>query len=220
MKNADVPTFHGVAQLIAPNNTPPWLPQLLRAWGLEVAGDRELQEALPSKASLRKRLLEGQGAAERITGLLNDAPAMVFLEAESGIRVDNIVRFEIDLNTFARAAELAAASQAISQAGGKTKRGRGKAIARTTLSPKTFCALIVAETWLSVQGNYPAPRNREAAAAAQAYWLACGGAPSGRGSDTRTGWSHHFREAQSAATRSLRAEVQQHCAERARALKQ
>jgi hypothetical protein len=216
MKNSSVPTVADVARLIAPHNTPTWLPEFLRAWGLQVAEDRELQEALPPKANMRNKLLDAKDAAERITGLLNDAMTMIFVQAESNTRIRNIVQFEMDLKEFARAVELAAASPMISETGGKTKKGRGRAIARTTLSPKAFCALIIAETWLFVRGRHPALRNQEAAAAAQAYWLASGGTTKGWGSDPRTGWSYHFREARSAATRSLREEVQQHCAEWAR----
>ncbi len=70
---------------------------------------------------------------------------------------------------------------------------------RQTLLPKSFCALVIAETWAFVRGTLPAVRNQEAAAAAQAYWLACGGTRKGWGSDPRTGWSHYFRDARSAA---------------------
>jgi hypothetical protein len=217
MKNTDVPSFTDVAQLIAPNNMPLWLPELLRTWGLELANDRELQKSLPTKANMRKRLLKAREAAERITSLLNDAATIVFVEAEANSAIENILRLEIDLRRFTRAVELAALSPSISGPGAKVKKGRGKAMARTTLAPKAFCALIVSETWLSVRGDSPALCNREAAAAAQAYWLACGGSSRSWGSDPRTGWSYHFREARSATTQLLRAEVQQHCAERARA---
>jgi hypothetical protein len=62
MKNSSVPTVADVARLIAPHNTPTWLPEFLRAWGLQVAEDRELQEALPPKANMRNKLLDAKDA--------------------------------------------------------------------------------------------------------------------------------------------------------------
>ena len=215
MKNASVPTFDDVARLLAPNKTPAWLSDLLRNWGSLLAKDRDLQEKLPSKSEVRQRLLDVKKAIVQITSTLNDSITMIFVEAESNMEIRNIVQLEISLNHLARAVELAAASPAISEAGGKTKKGRGRAVARTTISPKTFCALIVAEAWLSVRGNRPTLRSQEAAALAQAFWLASGGVASGWGADPRTGWSHHFREARSPAMQSLQTEVQQECTERA-----
>jgi hypothetical protein len=212
MKNSGVPTFADVARLIAPKNSPPWLPELFRVYGLEITKDRKLQETLPSKADMRKRLLEAKQAAQRILDLLNDTMTMVFVEAESNNQFENIAQLESDLKGFGGAIELAAASPIIAKPGGKTKKGRGRAVGRTTISPKGFCALVVAESWLYVRGHHPTFGNRAAAAAAQAYWLACGATTGSWGSDPRTSWSYHFRDARSGATRVMRAEVQQRCA--------
>jgi hypothetical protein len=213
MKTASASTLTDVAQYIAPNDAPIWLPDLLRVWGDRLANDRELQEKLPSKAHLKKRLLEAKNAAKLIIDVINDPMTMIFIDPESNISIKNIVQFEIDLNVFADAAEHAAAGPMISEAKGGIKKGRGRAMLSTTLSAKAFCALIVAEIWLAVRRRRPALRNREASAAAQALWLACGGTSKGWGSDPRTGWSYHFREARSASTRLLRAEVRQHATE-------
>lgn len=206
-------TTTDIARMIAPKNTPPWLADLLTAYGREIAQELNIQETLPSKADMRNRLLDGKEAAGRIINILNDPMTMVFMTTESGITLGNIAQFEIGLNRFAKSAELAAASPMISGPGGKTKRGRGKAMFRTAPLPKSFCALVIAETWLFVRRRRPAPRNQEAAAAAQAYWLACGGAAKGWGADPRTGWSHYFREARSGSMRVMRAEVRQKCTE-------
>jgi hypothetical protein len=213
MKTASISTLTEVARYIAPNNTPIWLPDLLRVWGDRLAKDREIQERLPSKAHLKKRLLEARNAAKLVIEVVNDPMTMIFMDPESNIPINNIVRFEIDLNIFADAAERAAIGPTISESKGGTKKGRGKAMLATTLSAKAFCALIAAEIWLAVRRRRPALRNREASTAAQALWLACGGTSKGWGSDPRTGWSYHFREARSASTRSLRAEVRQHADE-------
>jgi len=42
--------------LITPDNTPPWLPELLQIYGLEVTNDRKLLEGLLSNVEMRKRL--------------------------------------------------------------------------------------------------------------------------------------------------------------------
>lgn len=209
--------FSDVARLIAPKTTPSWLPDLLAAYGREIAQDRGIQESLPSKASMRSRLLSSKEAAERIISLLNDQITMLFMSTESGIRLQNEVLFELQLKQFVKATELAAASPMIAAAGGKTKRGRGKAVVHTAPLPKSFCALVIAETWRFARGRLPAPRNQEAASVAQAYWLACGGTAKGWGADRRTGWSYYFRDARSGSMRTMRAEVRQQCTEYARA---
>lgn len=88
MTNSGVPTFADVARLIAPNNTPPWLPELLRDYGLQIAKDRELQEAFLSKTDMRRRLIEAKQTVERIESLLNDTMTMMFVETESNIHTD------------------------------------------------------------------------------------------------------------------------------------
>lgn len=87
-----------MAQLIAPNATPVWLPHLLQIYGSLIAQDREIQEGLPSKADLRRKLLEAKNAVERITTLLNDLVTMTFIQIESNVQVSNFVRLQIDLH--------------------------------------------------------------------------------------------------------------------------
>jgi hypothetical protein len=210
-------SFAEVARLIAPKDTPSWLPDLLAAYGREIAQDRDILEALPSKAAMRNRLLDSKEAAERIISLLNDQMTIFFMYTESGIRLQNAVQFESQLKQFVKATELAAASPMVAAAGGKTKRGRGKAMVRTAPLPKSFCALVIAETWRFARRRRPAPRNQEAASAAQAYWLACGGTAKGWGADRRTGWSYYFRDARSGSMRMMRADVRQKCTENERA---
>ena len=214
MKTASAVTLTDVAQYIAPNNAPIWLPDLLQSSG--ATGSRTIasfqEEKLPSKAHLKKRLLQAKNAAKLIIDVVNDPMTMIFMDPESNIPIKNIIQFEIDLNVLADTAEHAAAGSMISEAKDH-KEGAWQSHALHDPSAKAFCALIVAEIWLAVRRRRPALRNREASAAAQALWLACGGTSKGWGSDPRTGWSYHFREARSASTRLLRAEVRQHATE-------
>jgi hypothetical protein len=69
MMNSGVLTVADAARLIAPKNTPPWLLELLRVYGLETTKERELQEQLPSKANMRKKLLEAKQAVGSNTAL-------------------------------------------------------------------------------------------------------------------------------------------------------
>jgi hypothetical protein len=204
-------TFEDAAKFIAPS-APAWLTEFLRFWGAQIAQDFGLAPQLPTKKALHRRLLEAAGAADIVADFLDDQMAMVFLEAESESEIRNIVRLQIELRTLSTAARTAAASSAILTSEGKVKRGRGKARADKFISPKEFCALIIKEAWSHARGRLPAPNSQEAAAAARALWLACGGA-TGWGSDPRTGWADSFKEVASDAYRSMRTELRQHLTE-------
>jgi hypothetical protein len=120
---------------------------------------------------------------------------------------------ETPLRRFADAVQLAAASRAITGAKGKAKRGRGKATARIWLSPKDYCALVVAETWLFIRGRRPGPRELEAGTAAHNFWLASRGTKNGWGKDPQKGWRNHFSEARSPQMRAMQTELRQKCIE-------
>jgi hypothetical protein len=86
------------------------------------------------------------------------------------------------------------------------------------VSAKTYCALLIAETWLYFNGNYPPTGNKHAAEAADIYWRLSGGERQSWGNDKLTAWRRHFREAsgdQSAEIKSSRAEYQRHLRESA-----
>ena len=208
--------FADVAQLIAPNNTPAWLAEMLRDWAPSVALDRYVQATQPTKAEMKKRLLDIRDAALLLQRTLSDAPMREFLEIEGSIRIENVGGLDHTLRTIAERAERAAASPTITTAAGETKKGRGKALPLEAISAKAFCALIIAETWAYIREGQPAPRNQEAAAAAHAYWQASGGTTQSWGSDPRIGWSYHFKEAQSPAAERWRKEVLRHCVEHTR----
>jgi hypothetical protein len=147
--------FADIARLIAPNNTPVWLAEMLRDWTPSLALDRYVQEKQPTKAEMKKRLLEIRDAALLLQRALSDAPMREFLEREGSIRIENIGGLDHTLRMIAERADLAAASPAITAAVGKTKKGRGKALPLNAISPKAFCALIIAETWAYLRGTKP-----------------------------------------------------------------
>jgi hypothetical protein len=161
---------------------------------------------------MKKRMKEIRDAATVLLQMLQDVPTKEFLEVEGRLQIENVGGLEHVLKGLSEGAKIAAESL-LSTATGTTKPGRGKAVPRSAISAKAFCALIVAEAWAHLHGNYPAPRNQRAAAAAQALWQSVGGTTSSWGSDPLTGWSYHFTEARSDPAESLRKEVRRHCVE-------
>jgi hypothetical protein len=77
---------------------------------------------------------------------------------------------------------------------------------------------LIAETWLYFRGDYPPPRNKQAAEAADIYWRLAGGERQSWGTDPLIAWRRHFLEAnegQSAEMTALRKEYQRHLRESA-----
>jgi hypothetical protein len=82
-------------------------------------------------------------------------------------------------------------------------------------SAKTHCAALIAETWRYFHSRYPAPRNRDAAAAADAFWRASGGKATGIG-DPLNGWRYYFMKARAPVTAAVRKECRRHLVENER----
>jgi hypothetical protein len=207
--------FEEIARLIAPSaGAPAWLPTYLRSWAPSLMVDWRVHAMQPKKSKMKKRMNEIQDAATVLLHMLGDVPIKEFLEVEGRLKIENVGGLEHVLKGVSEGAKIAAESLA-STATGATKPGRGKAVPRSAISPKAFCALIVAEAWAHLHGDYPAPRNQQAAAAAQALWLSVGGTTSSWGSDPLTGWTYYFTEARSESAEALRKETRRHCIEHA-----
>jgi hypothetical protein len=208
-------SFEEIARLIAPSaGVPPWLPTYLRNWAPSLLIDRHVHAMQPKKTKMKRRMKEIQDAAAVLLDMLGDVPTKEFLEIEGRLQIENVGGLEHVLKGISGGAKIATESL-VSTATGATKPGRGKALPRSAISPKAFCALIVAEAWAHLHADYPAPRNQRAAAAAQALWQSVGGTTSSWGSDPLTGWSYYFTEARSEAAESLRKETRRHCVEHA-----
>jgi hypothetical protein len=212
MAENSAPELTEVAGLIAPTNAPAWLTTLLRDWVPSIMLDRGVHMVQPTKAEMRDQLTQMADAAAILQRGLSNVSTKEFLELEGGVHIENFGGLDHTLRVVGERAALSAASPRIAAAG-KAKKGRGRALPSGAISPKAFCALIVAETWAHLRGDQPAPRNQEAAAAADAYWRASGGTTQSWGSDPLTSWSYHFKEAQSPAAETLRKEVRRHCVE-------
>jgi hypothetical protein len=205
------PSFAAVAKLIAPENTPSWLKDYLENWVSSLVLDRDVSAMQPTKATMKRRMVAVAQAAALLDKELADTVTKEFLERAGLVRIENLGGFQRALQTIAERAKLAAGSSALSTTSGKTKSGQGKAMPPDSYRPKTFCALVIAEAWRFLHQEYPPPRNRGAAEAAQAYWLAAGCPPAvGWGSDPLNAWRPHFKKARGPEAAAERAECLRH----------
>jgi hypothetical protein len=209
-------SFEDIARIIAaPAGAPPWLPTFLESWAPSLMIDRFVHQMQPPKSKMRQRMEEISAAARVLQQMLHHVPTKEFLENEGHLRFEKAGGLENTLKVIEEGAKVASASLARA-AMGTTRSGRGKALPKGAISPKAFCAVIVAEAWAHVHGDYPPRRSKRAAAAAHALWLSAGGMTSSSGSDPLAGWRYHFTEAQSKATKSYREDARRHCIECAR----
>lgn len=141
---------------------------------------------------MRERLVKIGGAAELLRNELSNVAIREFFELEGAIRIDNLGGLEKTLGAIAERAEIASNSPVVSNEDGEAKAGAGRAFPSVAIKSKTYCALVIAETWKFVRGVYPRPRSEEAAAAAHALWRASGGRAAGWGNNPLNGWRHHF----------------------------
>jgi hypothetical protein len=171
--------------MIVPRDRPLWLTRLLEFYGREIADEIKEQAKLPSKASTLQKLKDTHRCAKQLSEFLDDAPIMIFTESEGGVEI-NAAELQAGLKAFAGPVRTAFEAGAIASAKGRAKRRGGRAMAHIWPLPKEYCAAVIAESWLFVRGQRPVPHDRKAGAAANIFWLACGGAR-GWGSDPRTG---------------------------------
>jgi hypothetical protein len=165
--------FEEIARMIAGATAPPWLAVHFKRWATSLSLDRHVQAMQPTKAAMKKRLGEVSDAAVLLRRALNDTPTREFLEIAG--QLANTLALVKPLQDVAEGAKRAAASPALSREAGKTKAGPGRATPPGSFSAKTYCAALISETWAYFHNGDPPARNREAAAAADAYWRASGG---------------------------------------------
>ena len=184
-----IPTFADVAELIVPNGGPAWLPAHLEWWSQGVSYDRRFDESQPTKENARKRLEAFAEAARLIEGEL-ESPAI------RNLLVDADPKGELSISTWdmrnlASRADYSFSSPRLA-AGDQAKRGRGRAKIPGLFNARTLVAARIVEMWRFFRNEVPAIGNREAATAAHAYWLACGGRAKGWG-DPLNGWYDYFK---------------------------
>jgi hypothetical protein len=185
-----IPNFADVAKLIAPENAPFWLPAHLEWWSQGVRYDRIVDGLHPSTLRARERLAAIAEAAKLIEQELESPIIKALLLAADPRSTFNVSRWEMKQLT--SRAESARSSSQLASADGKTKRGPGKPKIPHIFDARTLCATRIVEMWRFFRKEVPAIGNLGAAAAAQAYWLACGGKSDGYG-DPLNGWYDYFK---------------------------
>jgi hypothetical protein len=153
------PTFQDVADLVAAPCPPPWLAAHLEWWASSLRAARLVDKRRPTKAMIKRRLVEIKDAALLLQQALTDTPTRKFLEIAPSGRIINVQAD--DLQELARRAEYAAASPILSTEAGKTKLGRGKALMSGDLSAKSYCAAMISETWLYFRHSEPRACGRD-----------------------------------------------------------
>jgi hypothetical protein len=221
------PLFCDVARKITGDDNPPlWLVEHLERWAPSLAMDRGVAAMQPTKAKMREKLQAIKDATSTLIDALNDSATRDFLD-EAPDEITYHGQMDHMLRDLARRAEQSIGS--LSTADGKTKPGRNKAMPRRASHPKSFCAAIIAEAWMFCRGEEPAPKNQDAAAAAEMYWTGCAGVisiePAKNAFETIIGeeakswglrlnrWRHHFIGAKGPALDSIRGELRRHLME-------
>jgi hypothetical protein len=216
MASANIEDFETAARLIATDRMAPWLPEHLRSWAPSLFLDRWVAEKQPTRRQMRLILQHVEDAAALLGRALGSAPVREFLEDYSNGPFPNLSQLRSDLGGLAARARRAADSEALATKSGLTKPGRGKAAPAGAISPTTYCALLVSETWRYLHGVEPRPKTQKALAAAEALWCAAGGDPHSCGDEPLARWRHHFALARKADQKELRAEHRRHLVERER----
>jgi hypothetical protein len=183
-------------------------------WVPSLGIDRDVHQRQPTKAEMKRRMIAINHAALLLANSLSDSATCEFLEGAGSVNIENRGGIENALRIIAERAAIAAKSH--SNTKGKTTSGRGKGLPPGAYSSKVYCAILIAETWKHFRGDYPLSHNRNAAAAADAFWRLSGGKATGWGSDRLNGWKRHFKTAQATEAAKDRAEVRRHLALSAR----
>jgi hypothetical protein len=190
------PTFAEVALLIAPHNTPPWLPAFLEWWAQGIRHDWWADQYRLTTSQTAQKLSEVVDAVTIFERNLIDPNIRNLLEAAksaSQIRLPMAL-----LRDIADRAEITLSSPILIGSDGKTKRGRGKPSVPDIFDAKTLLAARILELGRFLNKFEPGVKSMNAAAAAQAYWLASGGISNSFGNPLN-GWKHHFRIAKDQA---------------------
>jgi hypothetical protein len=202
--------FIEVARLICRAEPPSWLAEELWRWSRWLYRDRSVEETRPSRAQMRKALVEVEEALFVVTEALESSWVREFLDVSShGPIVDpeRLIYALEDLQDRAVRARDDVATKA-----GATRPGPGKARPEG-MSPRTLCAIMIFEAWKHVHKAGPGPKSRRAAQAAEAYWRAAGGEPRRSGEEPLAFWRHHFKKAAASRAKEFRTEWRRHLLE-------
>ena len=202
--------YGAVAQLIAPTATPSWLRNYFAEWAPSLTVDSGVVTQQPTRKVMNGRLLEISEAALLLEKALADTAVREFLEAAGRVRIDNLGGLQVALQQIARHAQEAANSPELVTPRGTVRSGRGAAKPPDSFGPMTFCAVIVAQAWKFIRGEYPGPRNQAAARACEALWKAAVGKRDSWGNQPQEAWRPYLKAATSEVTSQVREDCQRH----------
>lgn len=228
-RGAPAPSFADVARKITGDDAPAWLVEALKRWGPCLALHRGVVAFRQLSRSETKKNLQGvRDAAALIVNALNDGSTRDFLDAAPPPgkipyhgQIDHMLR-----DLIRRAEE--GISWLVTK-DGKTKAGRNKAEPPGYFSPKTYYAAFILEAWSFIHGAEPAPKNKDAAAAADLFWNLSMGfismeptkaaleriidqEPKSWG-ERLNRWRYHFKQAKEPAVSNIRQEIRRHLKE-------
>jgi hypothetical protein len=184
------PTFAEVALLIAPHNTPLWLPAFLEWWAQGIRHDWWADQYRLTALQTAARLSEVLDAANIFERNFGDPNIRNLLEAaKPASRIGLPIAVFRDI---ANRAEITLSSPILIGCDGKTKRGHGKPSVPDMFNAKTLLAARILELGRFLNKFEPGIKSTNAARAAQAYWLASGGSSTSFGNPLN-GWKHHFK---------------------------
>lgn len=210
--------FGCIARLIADDKAPKWLPRLLHSRICDLRQTLALERERPTRRQMRRKLRGLRAAAARMIEEFSSPWIPEFLGADLSEPREGGALVQLFEN-LVYAVDLVGASRALTTEAGFTKAGSGRARSAASLSARTYCAMIIVDTWKFIHGADPLPNSRRAAEAAEAYWRAAGGDPRATGEEPLASWRYHIRLAIEIKTRTMTAEYRRHLVENDRSWK-
>jgi len=202
--------FIDVARLICPVDPPTWLAEQLWRWNKWLYRDRFVEDRRPSRAQMRKTLLEVEEALFVVTEAVGSSWVREFLDASPHGPLADPERVIVALEDLQDRATRARSN--LETKAGATKPGPGKARPEG-MSPHRLCAIMIWEAWKHVHKAEPKPKSRRAAEAAESYWRAAGGEAHHFGEEPLAFWRHHLKKAAASGVKDFRTEWRRHLIE-------
>ena len=185
-----IPNFADIARMVTGSEPPRWLAAHLEWWAQGIRHDIMVDQCRPSKLQTAERLLGVEQAVEVLRRELEEPSIRNLLMTA---RMTKRIGISIaDLKDLSERAAIVRSSPSLIGKTGKTKRGQGKPDVPDVFSAKTLCAARILELGRFLNKFEPGVKSTNAAAVAQAYWLASGGTSKSSGNPLN-GWKHHFK---------------------------
>jgi hypothetical protein len=205
--------FVKVARLIAGKTFPEWLPRLLHCWMCDLHRERSIELQRPTRAEIRRRLCRFEATISDVLEGLESGWVVEFLNVDPNSPLPEPALTVHILEDLARRAHQAKDSNSLVTTAGVTRLGSGKARSAAFVAPKTYCALLILETYKFFHRVEPLPKNQKAAAAAEVLWCAAGGEAHSDIEEPFARWRYHFRLARQGGTKLMTAEYRRHLVE-------